>query len=111
MVDNVQGGVGAVVMGYDGISIDEYVKEDSNLDLPLLAIEYSALLKEIKKTVSVLKIGKMEEVSINTESFLVIIRAINEELFVVLAVMQEGNYGKGRYLLKVNSLELYKFLA
>jgi predicted regulator of Ras-like GTPase activity (Roadblock/LC7/MglB family) len=52
----------------------------------------------------------MEEVSINTESFLVIIRAINEDLFVVLVILKEGNYGKGRYLLKINSPELYKFL-
>ncbi len=110
IVDNVNGGLGAVVMGYDGISIDEHIKENANVDVPLLAIEYSAVLKEIKKTVSVLKIGKMEEVSINTESFLVIIRAINEDLFVVLVILKEGNYGKGRYLLKINSPELFKFL-
>jgi predicted regulator of Ras-like GTPase activity (Roadblock/LC7/MglB family) len=106
IVENVSGGVGAVVMGYDGIPIDEHVHEGTNVDVPLLAVEYATVLKEIKRTVEVLRIGKMEEISINTDFLRAIIRVIDEELFVVLVVCQEGNFGKGRYLLKLKAPQL-----
>ena len=111
IVENVNGGIGAVVMGYDGIPIDEYVCEIASFDVQLLAVEYSAVLKEIKRTVEVLKIGEMEEISINTDKLRVIVRTMDEELFVVLAVNSDGNYGKGRYLLKLNAPALRECLV
>ncbi len=110
IVENVSGGVGAVVMGYDGIPIDEYVINEASFDIPLLAVEYATVMKEIKRTVDVLKIGEMEEISINTNCLRAVIRVIDEELFVVLAVGSEGNYGKGRYLLKLKAPKLREYL-
>ena len=55
LVEKVEGGQGAVIMGYDGIPIDEYIKEDVTLDVQLLSVEYATLLKEIKRTVEVLE--------------------------------------------------------
>jgi predicted regulator of Ras-like GTPase activity (Roadblock/LC7/MglB family) len=110
MVENVQGGLGAIIMGYDGISIDEYLKQDADIDVSLVAVEYSAVFKEIDKTLAILKIGKMEEVSISTDYLRVLVKAINDDLFVVLALIKDGNYGKGRYLLKLHAPELRECL-
>ena len=101
IVEQVDGGIGAVILGYDGIAIDEYLKEhDENFDIQLLAVEYATLLKEVKRTVEVLKTGEMEEVNIGTGKSCIIIRVINDEFFIVLALRSDGNFGKGRYLLK-----------
>jgi len=100
LVENVDGGLGAIVIGYDGIPIDEHIIDDSPLDLQLLAVEYATVLKEVKKAVEVLNSGMMEEISINTAVSRVIIRVIDEDLFVVFALSADGNYGKGRYFLK-----------
>ena len=100
LVDNVDGGQGAVIMGYDGIPIDEYIKEDVSLDVQLLSVEYATLLKEIKRTIDVLKTGEMEEISIATAHSRVIVRPVNQEFFVVFVLDRDGNFGKGRYLLK-----------
>lgn len=100
VVDSVGGGVGAVIMGYDGIAIDEYIRDDGLLDVQLLAVEYATVLKEVKKTADVLRSGDMEEVSIATDAYRVIIRVINDEFFVVLTIVSDGNFGKGRYLLR-----------
>lgn len=100
IVEGVDGGVGAVIMGYDGIAIDEYVREGASVDVQLMAVEYSALLRDVRKTIEVLDAGGMDEVSINTGLFRTVIRVINDDFFVVLALDREGNYGKGRYLLK-----------
>ena len=100
MVEKAEGGQGAVIMGYDGIAIDEYIKDDAPLDIQLLSVEYATLLKEIRRTVEVLKTGAMDEVSITTGLSRVIVRPISAEFFVVLVLDRDGNFGKGRYLLK-----------
>lgn len=100
VVDNLGGALGAVVMGYDGIAIEDYIKEDSSIDMHLLTAEYAAVLKEVKRTVDVLKSGLLQEVSINTESSTAIARVINDDFFVLLVINKDGNYGKGRFLLR-----------
>jgi len=100
IVESVEGSVGAVIMGYDGIAIDEHVREDCPFDVQILVVEYASVLKEIKKTVDVLKSGELEEVSIATGLCRVIVRAINDEFFIALVMSRDGNYGKGRYLVK-----------
>lgn len=103
IVEQVEGAIGALVMGYDGIPIDESIRPDALLDVQLLAAEYANLLKVIKRTVDVLKTGSMEEVSITTGVLRVLIRAINDEFFMVLLIEKEGNSGRGRYLLMLNA--------
>lgn len=100
MVLTVGGGVGAVIMGYDGISIDEYISADTGFDIQLLSVEYSNVVKEIRTAVEVLKTGVLEEVAISTEMTRVLVRAVTEEYFLLLLLTHDGNWGKGRYYLK-----------
>jgi len=106
LVDNAAGGQGAVIMGYDGIPIDEYIKKDVSLDVQLLAVEYATLLKEIKRTIDILKTGDMEEISITTGLSRIIVRPVTQDFFVVLVLDKAGNFGKGRYLLKRDAPKL-----
>jgi hypothetical protein len=53
----------------------------------------------------------MEEVSITTNQTCVAIRVLNEELFIVLIIKRDGNFGKGRYLLRLKSYELAQELS
>lgn len=100
IVEELDGAIGALILGYDGIPIDEYIKDETHIDMQLLAVEYTSLLKEVKRTVDVLNCGEMEEVSICSGETRVIVSAINNEFFIVLAMKSDGNYGKGRFLLK-----------
>jgi len=111
IVEGTGGGVGAVLMGYDGIAIEQYFKPCQGVDLHMIAVEYANVLKEIKKTVEILNTGIMEEVSVKTERFQVIIRTLSDEYFVALTLEQGGNYGKGRYLLMREALRLKEALA
>ncbi len=99
IVEETAGGVGAVLMGYDGIAIDQYFKPREGVDLQMIAVEYANLLKDIRRTAEILEAGAMEEVSIRTERFFVTIRTLTDEYFVALTVERDGNPGKGRYLL------------
>lgn len=99
IVEGTRGSAGAVLMGYDGIAIDQFFKPVEGLDLQLVAVEYANILKEIIKTAEILESGQMEEVTIKTDRFLVLIRIITDDYFVALTLEQDGNFGKARYLL------------
>jgi len=106
IVDETAGAVGAVLMGYDGIAIEQYFRKDEQLDLQMIAIEYANVLKDIRKTSEILDMGEMQEVSIRTEQLITIIRIITPEYFVALALAHDGNFGKGRYLLSRETVNL-----
>src|SRR5690242_613959 len=108
IVKNVEGGLAAIIMAYDGIPIDEFVVPQTEFDLQLLTVEYATVLKEIKRAVEVIKVGQMEEVSITTGQVRVAMRVLNDELFLVLVMSKDGNFGKGRYLLRIKSPELFE---
>lgn len=106
ITETVGGGLAAIIMGYDGIPIDEYLVASTKFDLQLLTVEYANLLRDIRNTVDLLENGVMEEVSIATDSLRVLVRVINEQFFLVLVITADGNYGKGRYLLSREALKL-----
>ncbi|PLX79291.1 MAG: GTPase [Desulfuromonas sp.] len=111
IVQQSGGGIGAVVMGYDGIAIEQYLEPVEGLDFQMLTVEYANVIKEIKKTVEILDTGQMEEVSIKTERFFVIIRSLTEEYFLALTLDRKGNFGKGRYLMLRDTPKLIEALS
>ena len=111
IVDETGGGIGAVLMGYDGIAVDQYFIEEEGLDLQLLAVEYANVLKEIERAVKTLNTGLMEEVAIRTDRFFVVLRSLTAEYFVLLILQRQGNYGKGRYLLTRETPRLLEALS
>ena len=111
IVEETGGGVGAVLMGYDGIAIDQYFSADQQLDLNMIAVEYANVIKEIRKTAQILNVGEMEEVSIKTERFHIVVRIITPDYFVAMTLRRDGNFGKARYLLTRESAALVAALA
>jgi predicted regulator of Ras-like GTPase activity (Roadblock/LC7/MglB family) len=110
IVEETGGGIGAVLMGYDGISIDQYFAPDEELDLQMVVVEYSNVLKEIRKTADILSLGDMEEISIRTDRFIIVIRILNDEYFVAMVINRDGNFGKGRYLMTREGFNLIEAL-
>lgn len=111
IVENTGGGIGAVLMGYDGIAIDQFFSPDEEIDLQMVVVEYSNVLKEIRKTAEILSLGEMEEISIRTDRFIIVIRMLNEEYFVALILNRDGNFGKGRYLMTREGFNLIEALG
>ena len=111
IVEETGGGIGAVLMGYDGIAIDQFFSPDEELDLQMIVVEYSNVLKEIRKTAEILNLGDMEEISIRTDRFIIVIRVLNDEYFVALIIKRDGNFGKGRYLMSRESSNLIEALG
>lgn len=111
LTESVDGSLAAIIMGYDGIPIDEYITAEVPCDMQLVAVEYANLLRDIRRTVELLENGEMQEVSIATDRLRVLVRIINGEFFLVLVMAADGNFGKGRYLLTREALRLKQELG
>lgn len=108
VVDRTEGGIAGLVMGFDGITVDSYVDPDagSAFEVETVGMEYSVILKEIRKAAEMLDAGSAREVAIQAERLTTVIRLINDEYFVALAIKPDGNYGKARFLLRTSASKL-----
>jgi len=100
VVERTEGGIASLLMGFDGIPVENYVKTGVKLDVESVGMEYSVILTQISKAASMLDSGVAREVSIQTENVTTVIRLLNPEYFVALTMAPNGNFGKARFLLR-----------
>lgn len=98
-VHKVEGAESAVILGADGMIVEEYSK-DKLVNLEDLSAEASQMIRDIKNAAESLKLGNAREFSIISDLCGIIVRKINEEYFLALVIRPEGNYGKGRFILR-----------
>lgn len=91
---------GSVIMGMDGIPIGEHIIEP-DCSIQTVGIEYANAIKSIQNASKSLNAGEVHEVIINTTSSIFILRLINPEYFIALALNPDGNFGKARYLMRL----------
>lgn len=104
VVNQVDGALACSIMGFDGISVETHQKDEAGeLDLGTAWIEYANLLTQLKGAAEMLKTGAVSEVSINSERVMTLMRMVTPDYFLVLALKADGNYGKGRYVLRVTA--------
>ncbi len=98
-VDKVDGAVSAMIIASDGIPVQEYVS-DRLIDLTGLGAEASAMIRDIGLAAENLGLGEAREFSIISDMCGIIMRKINNDYYLALVIKPEGNYGKGRFVLK-----------
>jgi len=99
ITDDVKGAMGAVVVGMDGIIVEEYLRE-SGVDFQSIGAEYGNILKEVQTASDSLRLGAAKELAVLTDSSDVIIRKINKDYFVAMMLSTGGNFGKGRFMVR-----------
>jgi predicted regulator of Ras-like GTPase activity (Roadblock/LC7/MglB family) len=101
VVDNVDGGIAAVIMGLDGIPVDTYVRQNDRVDVNTVAMEFSFILSQVRKAGDSLQVGNLDEMSVKAQRLLLVCRMLNPQYFVAVALSPEGNFGKCRYLMRL----------
>ena len=98
-VAKVDGAVSSLIIGTDGIPVQEYL-EEKLVDLAGLSAEASAMMKDISLAADNLGLGEAKEFSIISDRCGIIMRKINPDYYLALIIKPDGNYGKGRFILK-----------
>lgn len=102
VVNQVDGALACSVMGFDGIAVETHQKPSAvEFELPNTWIEYGNLLGQLKTAAETLRAGEVQEMSINSEKVITIMRMVTPDYFLVLALSANGNYGKARYALRI----------
>lgn len=107
VVNGTEGAIGALVIGVDGITVEEF-SLTSEMDLQSMSVEYSSLLREIEKGSQTAQLGSTKEVTVIADRAMIMLRRLNDEYFIVLVIRPDGNFGKGRFLLRMSVSKLLK---
>ena len=103
VVDNVDGGIAAVIMGLDGIPVETYVRLNDRIDVNTVAMEFSFILSQVRKAGDSLQVGSLEELSVKAQRLVLICRMISPQYFVAIVVSADGNFGKARYMARISA--------
>ena len=106
LVEKLDGGVAAILMGFDGISVDSFAKTgyDGALpDIQTLAMEFAHLIAQARRTLQSLDAGALEEFTLRTDTFMLVVRVLTQEYFLACAVLPNGNLGRTRYLMRMSA--------
>jgi predicted regulator of Ras-like GTPase activity (Roadblock/LC7/MglB family) len=101
VVDNVDGGIAAVIMGLDGIPVDTYVRVNDKVDVNTVGMEFSFILTQVRKAGDSLQVGGLEELTVKAQRLILVCRMVSPQYFVAVAIAPEGNFGKARYLARL----------
>jgi predicted regulator of Ras-like GTPase activity (Roadblock/LC7/MglB family) len=105
IVEQCGGGLGAALMGNDGIPIEQVVAPRAagvfqGDDVSTAGVEFGRILDEIRKASDALSGGAMAETVIVLARFTLVFRSLDEDTFLILVLAPDGNLGKARYLLR-----------
>jgi len=101
VVDNVDGGIAAVIMGLDGIPVESYVRQNDRVDVTTVGMEFSFILGQVRKAGDSLQVGSLEELAVKAQRLLLVCRMISPQYFIAIVMAPEGNFGKARYLARL----------
>jgi predicted regulator of Ras-like GTPase activity (Roadblock/LC7/MglB family) len=116
IVDESGGGIGAALMGSDGIAIDQVEASEPGVSLggeggladeiSALGVEFGRILEEARKAADSLNGGAVEEACLRMARFWVLLRSVDAETFLVVVLAPDGNLGKARFLMRRHLADL-----
>ena len=99
LVDGIEGGAAATLMGTDGIAVTQYAAA-KGFDVETVGIEYGKVIDEIKNASALLNLGTVEEVIVTTAGMDVLLRMVADEYYIALLIKKDSGTGKARFLLR-----------
>jgi predicted regulator of Ras-like GTPase activity (Roadblock/LC7/MglB family) len=111
IIERCGGGIGAALMGSDGIPIEQVTASHAAAnplaeDIATAGTEFGRILEEIRKASDAVAGGAVVETTILLSRVTLVFRTVDEETFLVVALAADGNLGKARYLIRRQLLAL-----
>jgi predicted regulator of Ras-like GTPase activity (Roadblock/LC7/MglB family) len=106
LVEKTEGGIAGLVMDSEGITLDSYARADAPFDINTIGIEFGVVLGQIRRATESLEAGAAHEVAIGTDKMMTLIRVLSDTYFLALAIRPDGNFGRGRYLMRTAAPKL-----
>jgi predicted regulator of Ras-like GTPase activity (Roadblock/LC7/MglB family) len=107
LLERIEGAVSCVLMGFDGITVDEVTKLDLPTgalpDLQTLSMELAHLIAQTRRTMESVEAGALEEFTLRTDKLTLVVRVLTSEYFLACAILPRANLGRARYLMRLTA--------
>ncbi len=100
IVEGTPGALGAILMGFDGIAVEQWVKPESDIDIESMAMEFSFRFLELRDAANSLEMGAISDITLKAEFGTVLVRVLSQEYFVTVLLENAAHMGKGRWMLR-----------
>ena len=100
LVEKVDGGLASLLMDSSGIALESYAKEGAPFDIDTIGVEFSVVIGAIKRASEMLEAGEAREMAVATEKMITLIRMVGDSYFLALSMKPDGNFGKGRFMMR-----------
>jgi predicted regulator of Ras-like GTPase activity (Roadblock/LC7/MglB family) len=94
------GGAAGILMGFDGIAVDSYVRPGA-VDVQTVAMELTHIISHVRRSAQGAQIGGLREMQVKTDKLALLIQLVSDDYFLVFGVEPDTNLGKARYLLRL----------
>jgi predicted regulator of Ras-like GTPase activity (Roadblock/LC7/MglB family) len=112
IIERTEGATGALIMGMDGIAVERvFLPEGSDSNMDVAAAEVTSLVRSALRAGQNTGLGLLQELIVNFDQVRILARMFSSEYFVVLALRQDGNLGRGRFELRKAELQLAREFA
>jgi predicted regulator of Ras-like GTPase activity (Roadblock/LC7/MglB family) len=107
LLDRIDGAVSCVLMGFDGITVDQATKRDiqssGTPDVQTLSMELAHLIAQTRRTMESVEGGALEEFTLRTDKLTLVVRVLTSEYFLACAILPRANLGRARYLMRLTA--------
>ncbi|MEN8183469.1 MAG: hypothetical protein ABFS46_13140 [Myxococcota bacterium] len=107
IVDECGGGLAAILMGRDGLAIQQAlsarVGPEESERLGNAGVELGRILEEIRKASDAFLGGQAREIVVGLEHYWLILRPVDDDAVLVVALAPDGNLGKARFVMRRHS--------
>ena len=110
-MEGTDGGLAGLLMDFEGIPLETYSRQEAPFDIEAVGVEIGEVVKAARRAVEMLDAGETKEVVVKTDRMVTLIRVLDETYFLALAIAPDGNFGKGRYMLRVAAPALIEELS
>ncbi len=110
VVKTVPGSIVAMVVGKDGVIVESFQNDSMALDAEAMGAEYSGVVSEVHKQISILKMDDLKDVTVCSERFKVIAHIISHDYYFVVFLNSRANEGLVRYKTRIYSLKLRELI-
>src|SRR5258706_7553528 len=97
VVEGTDGGLAGILMDFEGIAVDSYVKGDL-FDINAVGAEYSVILKSIQRATESLEAGGPRRVADQSAKGTTLLRNTNAQDLLPLTLSPHRHLGHGRQL-------------
>src|SRR5512140_286696 len=92
IVDKTEGALAGILMDSSGIALETYAKDEAAFDINNVGVEFGVVIGSIRKAAEMLDAGTTQEIAINTDKLVTIIRLLGDTYFLALTMQPGGNF-------------------